>query len=358
MKTIGQDDMILLLGAGASVEAGIPHSKRMIEEIEARFIDNDSNWSKYRALYNYVQSAIYYSEGIRGKFSTNITYNIERLIDTLNEVVGIDQHVLYPFVESWSPRLMKLAGDDYALAKEFRDKIVNILLSDWLAVRDYASAAGYYSGILDFRDSLEVPLRVFTLNYDLCLERACNARNLRLQRGFGDQRFWNWREFEEREHSPDDIYLYKLHGSVDWTREDGKLTYFDDISAIVDPAIIFGSSYKLEYEDPFLFSIYEFRRWSLEAKILLAIGYGFGDEHINKILQQALGSDDDRQIIVVGPCQRGMDSEKRMISNAIGHCDMDRIHVCDLPASEFMTKKLSLDFVSRFVSSGASTVPF
>jgi hypothetical protein len=37
-----------------------------------------------------------------------------------------------------------------------------------------------------------------------------------------------------------------------------------------------------------LFLVYQLRRLSLEAKLILVVGYGFADEHINGILQQAL----------------------------------------------------------------------
>ena len=45
---------------------------------------------------------------------------------------------------------------------------------------------------------------------------------------------------------------------------------------------------KLQYVDPFLFLANEFRKWTLESKLIISIGYGFGDEHINGILGQAL----------------------------------------------------------------------
>jgi hypothetical protein len=76
----------------------------------------------------------------------------------------------------------------------------------------------------------------------------------------------------------------------------GKLTFSDSTSKIKvdDGQIIFGPKYKLQYVDPFLFLVYQLRRLSLEAKLILVVGYGFADEHINGILWQALRGSPDK----------------------------------------------------------------
>jgi hypothetical protein len=38
----------------------------------------------------------------------------------------------------------------------------------------------------------------------------------------------------------------------------------------------------------------------LEARAILVIGYGFGDEHINKMLAQAVRHDPTKRLVVVG----------------------------------------------------------
>ena len=55
-----------------------------------------------------------------------------------------------------------------------------------------------------------------------------------------------------------------------------------------DLEVIFGRDFKLEAADPNLFYIYEFRKCSLDAKLIVAVRYRFGDGHINKIFSQAL----------------------------------------------------------------------
>ena len=80
--------------------------------------------------------------------------------------------------------------------------------------------------------------------------------------------------------------------------DDGKVTYSDSPTTIDDDdtALIFGTSYKLQYVDPFLFLAYELRRWSLDAaRLIVCVGYGFNDDHINGILQQSLRQNRQRK---------------------------------------------------------------
>ena len=98
---------------------------------------------------------------------------------------------------------------------------------------------------------------------------------------------------DAREDSPD-LYLYKLHGSVDWSYDNGGNLIYHESSSQIEPenlAIIFGTTYKLQYIDPFLFFAYEFRKWTLDdGKLIVVIGYSFADEHINGILTQSLNN--------------------------------------------------------------------
>jgi len=63
--------------------------------------------------------------------------------------------------------------------------------------------------------------------------------------------------------------------------------------------VIFGRDFKLEAADPYLFYAYEFRKYSLLAKLIVCVGYGFGDDHINKILSQTLRDDENRRLLII-----------------------------------------------------------
>src|SRR5579859_2477704 len=93
--TFKKDEVIVLLGAGASVDAGVPHSGAMVEQIERALKDE---WREFKDLYNYVRSAIFFADGIQGIFDTQVSYNIEKLVVALDELLRREEHPLYPFV--------------------------------------------------------------------------------------------------------------------------------------------------------------------------------------------------------------------------------------------------------------------
>lgn len=348
-----KDEVIVLLGAGASVDAGIPHSAAMVAQIEKALT---ADWKEFRDLYNYVRSAIFYADGIQGTFNSDVSYNIERLVVALDELSRREEHPIYPFVGAWNPRLTQVAGENFKMVSAFRTKILERLRHEWIEITNYERAA-YFKGLINFQRELNYPLRVFTLNYDLCVEKAYQCEyNEFPERGFDKSRFWNHELLEDVPPGQKNIFLYKLHGSIDWTRDSGtsKLTFSDSTSKIKveDGVLIFGTTYKLQYVDPFLFLVYQLRRLSLDARLLLVIGYGFGDEHINGILAQALRVDQGKRLVAVMFSDSDeADPEvnlRRFVSRQLGFgSDDGRLVIQVARAKEFLQEKLSLSEVSR-----------
>ena len=193
---------------------------------------------------------------------------------------------------------------------------------------------------------------VFRVHY---IEKVC--KTAKIERGFDENKKWDWRRFSHNENDPKDIFLYKLHGSTDWKKdENGELTYAEPAS-IHRPEIIFGTTYKLQYLDPFLFFAYQFRQWSLEAKIIISIGYGYGDEHINGIIRQALDADQQRFLLSVSPLSSNEskkenkekteqeEGKQQQIAQMLGNKNSEQIVVIDSCASDFMNQDLRLDYI-------------
>jgi hypothetical protein len=288
------NEIIVLIGAGCSADAGICPSQNMIGLLED-LLKNNKAWKSYGVLYNYVKSSLLYVSGIKGDFGKNI--DIETLVNTLSELEKKENFILYPFIGNWNSRLLEIAGYDFQIIGEFREHIVE-QLKTWVTCKNYGDAS-YYKKLFDFQGEYNFPLRIFSLNYDLCLEKNTPSGKI-LERGFDpDSRTWQSRRFDPPVEEPN-VYLYKLHGSLDWEREIG----MGDIVSEVDrtpqkPDLIFGTDYKLTYVDPYLYYVSEFRKYSLEAKVILVIGYGFNDAHINSILRQALNYDSQKKLYVV-----------------------------------------------------------
>lgn len=338
MSYFKRDEILILLGAGASVDAGIPHSKEMVRNVEELIRDE---WEDHKDLYNFVKGSIHYGDGVQGKFGDEVTYDIERLVNTLEELRKKEEHPLYPFVGSWLPKLVEVSGENFNQIKELRDRIVGRLRDRWLSIR-YPECADYYQAIEQFQEQYEHPLRVFTLNYDLCVERNCDSEIL--ERGF-ENRKWDWQRFELEE---ENIYLYKLHGSTDWKREGGHLTYENPDHIDDDEVeIIFGTTQKMQYTDPFLFLAYELRKWTLSrVKLIVSIGYGFSDDHINNILGQSLRTRDETKLLSISPVESEEEREG-WIQDELGLDRGDQIVCWDMTAQEFMEENMSVPLLAE-----------
>jgi len=213
---------------------------------------------------------------------------------------------------------------------------------------------------LKIQEESGYPLRVLSLNYDLCVEAIWSQEAG--QRGFVDDRSWDWRSFDETSEDPKPLKLYKLHGSVDWLfTKDGGVTYSDSSSTIEDDniALIFGTSYKLQYVDPFLYLVYELRRWTLDAaRIIICVGYGFNDDHINGILQQSLRQDTDRKLLaVIEPSDRSAaDKAKERVGKQLS-AQEDQIIIDGCGAKKFFLEHLTIDLLSQRFPVGTDLIP-
>lgn len=344
-------DLIFLLGAGVSVEADIPASATMIKELEAMVKDPSSDFWQFRELYQQVKSAIHYSWGLRGFYPPAVNYNIEVLVNTLLELERNETHPLYPFIATWNSKFTSLAGSDFERVTHFK-KAILCRLKEWVQMK-YRPKGAYYFGLQALQKECQHPLRIFSLNYDRCVEETSSAGSV-VEAGFaadGDQFVWDWRRFDdgEIERSLPSLLLYKMHGSIDWIREEKtdrllRLDYAGENIRHDKMVIIFGRDIKLEAADPFLFYAYEFRRFCLDSKLIVCVGYGFADEHINKIIGQALRHDEGRRLLVVGPCDN-FEQRLQEITQQLKLSDSKQIIIEAVGAKAFLSRPQLREFL-------------
>src|SRR3989440_10106682 len=139
-------DIIFLLGAGASAEADIPPSGRMIDYIEV-LLNKEAEWNDYLRLYHHIKSAIHYAAGLKGQFKDSVAYNIETLVNTLYELERNEEHPLYPFIAAWNLRFVSLAGPDFGQVRLFRRGILEAL-KDWMCPQHLSEDSEYYRGFI------------------------------------------------------------------------------------------------------------------------------------------------------------------------------------------------------------------
>lgn len=342
------DNILFLLGAGASRDANIPTTTMMIDRIEL-LLEEKKEWQKYKNLYYCIKSSIMHGFGMIGSYEKNLV-NIETLVNTMDELIKSIKHPIYPFVGSWIPRLAELTNNDFSIIEKFRKEIVTELFK-WMKFEQNENIE-YYKKFLKFHEEYKFIIRIFSLNYDRCVEEACSEGNI--NRGFDPASHeWNWRNFENEEKNEYNIILYKLHGSIDW--EKTPTGFIKEIRGDINDgqeALIFGTTYKMQYLDPFLYLIYEFRKRTLDprTKAIICIGYSFGDEHINGIIKQSIIDNPGRKIIVVSPLENGdIENKCEKIIEKIDIKTKENIHYVPSNAKDFFNDILTVDYIENIL---------
>lgn len=338
---VRDNDIIFILGAGASADAGIPILSVMEKDVQD-FIVNKDDWKSYYQLFHLIKASYNYSYQIQGK---EAYFNLEVLLNIIQELLKKEEHPLYPFIGSWIVKFDEVIKDEFDLIKSF-DKKIRGKLAEWVKIdNDKRQRIDYFEKFLSFKNEMNFPLHIFSLNYDLCLELA--LANATVERGFDTEEsgYWNFRRFIQPIENID-VFLYKLHGSVDWEREEKtkRLTYSNGESS--NPDWIFGTQYKMQYIDPYLFLFSEFRRRIFESKMIVSIGYSFYDEHINGVISDALRDNPERKLLSVSLNLTKEEIEKR--PNIDNQIIKQIIPISDNKAKEFLETDLTKDYLNQY----------
>jgi len=158
--------------------------------------------------------------------------------------------------------------------------------------------------------------KLFTTNYDLCFESASSSKGFVVIDGFSHthpQKFSGSHfeyDFVRRgsdggrtpEFLPNVLHLYKLHGSVDWSKA---TTGSIERSAKPErPVMIYprDSKFQASYEQPYFEMMSRFHTSLRKPDLgLLVIGFGFSDDHITEPIRSALASNISIKMLVVDP---------------------------------------------------------
>jgi len=162
-------------------------------------------------------------------------------------------------------------------------------------------------------------IKIYTLNYDLLFEYAATDVNAIVIDGFSftfprtfSGRFFDYdivqREGSKLQEEDNFIqrvfHLHKLHGSLNWEREEGKGQIIVNENP-AKPLMVYPREAKYEdsYEQPFFEMMARFQR-SLRINndtLLICIGYSFNDKHINAAIEEALNQNPSFRLAIVDP---------------------------------------------------------
>lgn len=166
-------------------------------------------------------------------------------------------------------------------------------------------------------------VNIFTTNNDLFNEYVLDHLNIDYNNGFGGglKRSFNPARFEYiytkkmdegiEKYEPLNhmIYLYKLHGSINWIEAENNNSLFDIEEIYLKPeehkpketCLIYPTPLKegKSLTSPYTDIIREFqKKLSLPNSVLFIIGYSFSDSHINAIIYRALASNNSLSVVV------------------------------------------------------------
>ncbi|MFC1678739.1 hypothetical protein ACFL2T_00770 [Elusimicrobiota bacterium] len=293
-----RDKVFFFLGAGASVRAGIPALESMTSQFLAHIQENFHGLaSDLKNLCDGIEK-FYEKEPRSGEGRRPV--NIEKLLQILNDLIGLQESPLVSFTQSSQQldreRLISLKD---ALESFIREKVIS------------PEDVDYLNPILAFPGGN--PVEVFSVNYDTCIERMCRKAQRRLVDGFDPE--WNPRLISTGERDPAALYLYKLHGSVLWYKsEDGRLlkipikpepknpqsavTLFDGVKAV--PQLLYPAG-KQPLESPLLDFMYALKSRLEMAEFVVVLGYSFADQHLRHLFRDALEVNSDLHLIIVDP---------------------------------------------------------
>jgi hypothetical protein len=168
---------------------------------------------------------------------------------------------------------------------------------------------------LTARKTNDPRVQLFTTNYDLLFEMAANQSGFVIIDGFSftQPRKFSGRYFDldivnrektrvrqEESFASKVFHLYKLHGSLNWFRDaSNNIVQQDEPSK---PLIIYPANEKYEssYEQPYFEMMSRFQQaLRKENTLLIVIGFGFQDKHIQNVIIEAVEQNPSFQLLIV-----------------------------------------------------------
>jgi hypothetical protein len=326
----------VLLGGGASVEAGVPSAVPMARSIVGKLSDHE----RVARAINVAIGGLRLAKSHAGQPYAEI--DVEELFECLRILGNRGAQPLSPFVGSWIHAvndaerpdigllvnhvaeqtralaaayarpptrgridpppsaealnsalylLMSAGADRPSAFQSAADRVLAALIrACWI---DDPSNVAYLAALLPRQP--EDRVWVASLNYDNSVELAASTAGVTLELGIQPDGSVSL----PRDGVPGAVCLAKLHGSVDWSYDQDRVKRND--APMAAAALIFGASNKLRIEGPYLDLLLAFRARLQVTEQLFVCGYSFRDQHVNHLLLGWLKGNRNRVLSVCEP---------------------------------------------------------
>jgi hypothetical protein len=308
----------VLLGAGASIDAGLPSANQLTDLIIQRFTGDA------RGLLQFIRRSMEGHRAITSRGLSDGSLDSESFFNTVSDLANRNNLEISPFVSAWHPALSQLR-DEREQRQKATEGAVRRLFDEqqsYRTIRDLArlianeveipegilynmkqavieniemvTSVAYLAPLCRYADR-HGQLTVATLNYDICIEKCCRDEGIEYSDGIG--REWT----SELKFNESAVQLIKLHGSASWDGQMGAPLRTATEATGRLPTVLFGGRNKLTAEWPY-FDLFIHWRKALEVcTVLLVIGYSFRDDHVDATLRRWLAGNERRRIIIVDP---------------------------------------------------------
>jgi hypothetical protein len=269
--------LIFLLGAGASKDAGMPLVSELTAELRERLPElrdmNCNTRKEFPALFDAIAT-----------HDPKVRNNYERFFEWLS----------FLHKAAHTPHFSKVTylklGQQLVAAVPYLEWSIKRPIVEIMYARHQSPMyePSYYARLGAFLPA-EGRLKVFTTNFDLCVEDACRARGINVITGF-QAKGGRWSPSLFRT-TGTGISLYKMHGSLSWGLNDDlndrRLVERCPPDWNREPDLLLGPGSKLQHDDPFVTLYSEFHKAIRRSKAIVAIGYSFSDAHIKGPISDA-----------------------------------------------------------------------
>lgn len=319
---------LIFTGAGFSKPAGCKLSNEMLKDLEERSFEESDNsifTKSERKAIKFILLCLDYQARFRS-LESNGKYvykpNIEEFAQLCRKIKNRENLMPYPVSGNWSDKILTIEQEynnenknaETDIYTSIQIKILKHCYPEWLLYNKQNSKNCKYmepfKELLKNFENNDTKLEIFTLNNDTILEDYFSDENA-VYTGFVSNK---WVGFEkdninENPYNASRINLYKLHGSLNWSRlTDGSIIKSvnneyntNDENIEIEPLLIFGHGTKIYTIDPFFSLLEYFKRTLREKKIFLIIGYSFFDPHINNLIFNELSISQDKLMIIFNP---------------------------------------------------------
>lgn len=264
--------------------------------------------------------------------------NIGEFVSTLSkeQLYSIDKHIYKTFSDIESLLNWLQSGLSFQPSNDDLKSVINTLKGEFLKTipaldddkyKDNETINTYnkfYQSVFKYRTELSNKINIVTTNYDLFNEYSLESNRIVYSTGFENTLYRNFNVNSFKQRVVDDTNRYKdvwqptskeanllkIHGSINWTSdESGQLIQKDLFKQSDEEIIIYPTMLKHRQtaQAPYSELFREFANvLQVPNTVLIVMGYGFPDEHINNIISQNLKHQDFTLIVLGNKSENNM----------------------------------------------------